>query len=322
MKNKGIVIFLISLAIIIIAVVTVDYISSKPGELPANPYAFGKDPFSRTDTALIMFNEKRNLTINFSEPTGLCFKEGKIYVVGDQKMQIIEPDGKLLKEINFELKPTCVYASSDNIFIGFRKSVTILNQDCIKIANCTSFSDSTVITSIAEKSGIVFVADAGKRIVRKFDLAGKPLGEIEGKSGNDQIHGFIIPSPYFDLAFNSDGDLWIVNPGKHSLENYTVDGKLRTWWKATSVRIEGFNGCCNPAHFAFLPDGSFVTSEKGMIRIKVYKPSGEFLSVVAAPSKFKENIHAPDIAVDDFGNIYALDIDRKMLRLFVKKENR
>lgn len=321
MKNKGIIIFLIALAVIIITVVTLDYISSKPGELPANPYALAIDPFSRTDTALIMFNEKLDLTINFTEPTGLCYNEGKIFVVGDQKMQIIEPTGKLLKEINFESRPTCVYASSNYIFIGFRKSVTIMNHEYLIIANCNSLSDSTVITSIAEKSGTVFIADAGKRIVRKFDLTGKPIGEIQGKSGNDQIHGFIIPSPYFDLAFNGEGDLWIVNPGKHSLENYTLDGKLRTWWQASSVRIEGFSGCCNPAHFAFLPDGSFVTSEKGIIRIKVYKPSGEFLSVVASPSKFKENVHAPDLAVDNLGNIYALDIDRKMVRQFVKKEN-
>ena len=126
--------------------------------------------------------------------------------------------------------------------------------------------------------------------------------------------------PYFDIAFNADGEFWVVNPGKHALENYTTGGDLRTWWKATSVRIEGFSGCCNPAHFAFLPDGSFVTSEKGTVRIKVYKPSGEFQGVVAAPSKFKENNAAPDLATDNQGNIYALDMDKKMIRLFVKKE--
>ena len=117
MKNKGIIIFLIALAVIIIAVVILDYISSKPGELPANPYALGTDPFSRTDTSLIMFNEKLNLAINFTEPTGLCYNEGKIFIVGDQKMQIIEPTGKLLKEINFESKPTCVFASPNYILI-------------------------------------------------------------------------------------------------------------------------------------------------------------------------------------------------------------
>lgn len=319
MKNKGIVFFLIILTVIIIAVVAIDFNASKPDNQPANPYEYNIDQFSKIDTALIMYKESRDFALNFSEPVGVSFKDNQLFIVGDQKMQIIELTGKLLKEVHFDQKPTCVYASSENIFVGFRKSLNVLSRDGIKTADFNSFSDSTVITSIAEKSGIVFVADAGKRIVRKFNLEGKPLGEFEGKSGNDQIHGFIIPSPYFDLAFNAEGELWVVNPGKHTLENYTVEGVLRTWWQASSIKIEGFSGCCNPAHFAFLPDGSFVTSEKGMVRIKTYKPSGEFSNVVAATSKFAENGRAPDLAVDNQGNIYALDLDRKMLRLFVKK---
>jgi hypothetical protein len=319
MKNKGIVFFLVFLAVIIIAVVAFDFNASKSDKLPANPYEFNVDPFSLIDTTLIQYKESRDLAINFNEPTGVSYFDNQLFVVGDQKMQIMEPNGKLIKEISFEQKPSCVYASSSNIFVGFRKSLSVLNRDGLNIANWNSFSDSTVITSIAEKEGIVFVADAGKRIIRKFDLDGKQQGVILGKSGNDQIHGFIIPSPYFDLAFNTNNELWVVNPGKHSLENYTVSGELRTWWEASSIKIEGFSGCCNPAHFAFLPDGSFVTSEKGIIRIKVYKPSGEFSGVVAAPSKFAENGHAPDLAIDNQGNVYVLDMDKKMLRLFVKK---
>lgn len=319
MKNKGIVLFLIFLALIIVLVVVFDFNSSKPGENSVNPYEYNMDPFSKIDTALIMFNESRDLALSFAEPAGLSIFDGQIFVVGDQKLQIIEPSGKLVKEIALDQKPTSVFATAENIFVGFRKSLAVLNHDGLKIAEWNSFSDSTVITSIAAKSGIVFVADAGKRIIRKFNLQGKPAGIIEGKSGNDQIHGFIIPSPYFDLAFNGEGELWVVNPGKHSLENYTVEGQLRTWWQASSIKIDGFSGCCNPAHFAFLPDGSFVTSEKGVVRIKTYKPSGEFSNVVAAPSKFNENSHAPDLAADQQGNIYALDLDKKMIRLFVKK---
>jgi hypothetical protein len=319
MINKGIVFFLVILVIIIIAVVALDFNTSKTGKQPANPYEFNVDQFSKIDTSLIIYKESRDFAISFSRPTGICFYDNQIFVVGDQKMQIIGPTGKLLKEVSFDQNPTCVYVSAKNIFIGFRKSLAVLNRDCFKMADWNSFSDSTVITSIAEKSGTIFVADAGKRIIRKFSTDGKPQGTIEGKSGNDQIHGFIIPSPYFELAFNSDGELWVVNPGKHALENYTVEGKLRSWWEASSIKIEGFSGCCNPAYFAFLPDGSFVTSEKGMVRIKTYKPSGEFSGVVAAPSKFNENSQAPDLAVDNQGNIYALDLDKKMLRLFVKK---
>ena len=319
MKNKGIVIFLFVLALVIVGVIAIDFNSTKPDQQPANPYEYNIDTFTRVDTALIMYKESRNLKINLEEPAGISLRENRLFVVGDQKLQIIEPTGRLIQEVNLDQKPTCLYVSDKNIFIGYRQSISLLNHEGVKLADWNSFADSTVITSIAEQLGIVFVADAGKRLVRKFNLEGKPMGEIEGKSGNDQIHGFIIPSPYFDLAFNLSGELWVVNPGKHTLENYTVDGKLRTWWEATSIKIEGFSGCCNPAHFAFLPDGGFVTSEKGLVRIKTYLPSGEFANVVAAPSKFKEEGHAPDLAVDDQGNIYALDFDKKMIRLFVKK---
>ena len=76
--------------------------------------------------------------------------------------------------------------------------------------------------------------------------------------------------------------MWVVNPGMHAFENYEFDGDLRAFWENTSMKIDGFSGCCNPAHFTFLPDGSFVTSEKGLVRVKVHKPSGELLGVVAA----------------------------------------
>ncbi len=319
MKNKGILIFLIILAVIIVTVVTIDYSTSKRGELPPNPYELSTDPFTKVDTSLIIFKETRDFALDFNEPRGVCIKNGQIFVVGDQKMQIIEPTGKLIREVSFDQKPATVYCSGKNIFVGFRKNLSLLTMDGNKIMGWNAFSDSTVITSITEFEGKVFVADAGKRIIRKFDIEGKPQGIIEGKSGNEQIHGFIIPSPYFDIAFNAENELWVVNPGKHTLENYTMNGDLRTWWKGSSVRIDGFSGCCNPAHFAFMPDGGFVTSEKGIVRIKVYKPSGEFLGVVAAPSKFSENAQAPDLAVDDQGKIYALDLDKKMLRLFIKK---
>lgn len=85
------------------------------------------------------------------------------------------------------------------------------------------------------------------------------------------------------------------------------------------MMTEGFSGCCNPAHFTFLPDGRFVTSEKGLVRVKTYKPSGEFDGVVAAPVKFNEEGKAPDIATDAAGNVYALDFDKKMIRVFEPK---
>ena len=125
MKHKGIVMFLIILAIVIVALVALDFNGSKPDMQPANPYEFNVDQFSKIDTALIHYKESRNLAISFSEPSGVCFLEGRLYVVGDQKIQIIQPTGKLIKEVVFDQKAGCVYASAANIFVGFKNSLGI-----------------------------------------------------------------------------------------------------------------------------------------------------------------------------------------------------
>ena len=320
MKNKGIVIFLIFLAIIIAGIIAADFISKMPDNRPDNPYELNIDEFSRVDTSLILYKEQRNFKLNFDSLAGISYCNNKIYIVGDSRLQIIESTGKLVSEINLDEQPTCVFASPENVIIGNKRSVSVLKADGSKSGDWKEFSDSTVITSVAERSGKVFVADAGKRKVWIFNLEGNKLGEFDGKTTSNQIHGFIIPSPYFDLAFNPDGELWVVNPGKHSLENYTTEGELRTFWESQSIKTEGFSGCCNPAHFAFAPDGSFVTSEKSLVRVKIYKPSGEFIGVVAPPTLFKTDGHAPDLAVDNQGDVYALDFDKKVIRLFVKKQ--
>lgn len=319
MKNKGIITFLIFLGTIIVGIIVFDFVSKIPDNRPANPYELDVDAFSKVDSSLILFKESRNFKINFTTPTAISYQNKKIYLAGDHRLQIIEPSGKLLSEINLDNQPRCIFATKDHIVVGFKNSLAIYSPEGNKTGGWDSFTDSTVITSVAEKEGRIYVADAGKRKVWKFDTEGRQLGEISGKTGNEQIHGFVVPSPYFDLAFNADNELWIVNPGKHSLENYTTEGELRTFWENQSVKIEGFSGCCNPAHFAFAPDGSFITSEKGMVRIKKYKSSGEFQCVVAPPSAFQSAGHAPEVAVDEQGNIYALDFDKKVIRLFMQK---
>jgi hypothetical protein len=107
----------------------------------------------------------------------------------------------------------------------------------------------------------------------------------------------------------------------HAFENYSRDGNIRGYWSSTSMKIDGFSGCCNPAHMAILPDGHFVTSEKGLVRIKVYKPSGELLGVVAPPASFKPGETAPDLAITAAGEVLALDFDRNMIRIFEKKNS-
>jgi hypothetical protein len=84
------------------------------------------------------------------------------------------------------------------------------------------------------------------------------------------------------------------------------------------MEIEGFCGCCNPSHFVILDDGSFVTSEKGIVRVKVYNRLGNVVSVVAGPDQFAEGTVGLDLAKDSSQRIYVLDPPKKAVRIFAK----
>jgi hypothetical protein len=175
------------------------------------------------------------------------------------------------------------------------------------------------LTSIAATSTDLFVADAGEKIVNHYDFKGRLINRIGEKDPQNNIPGFVVPSYYFDLGISPSGDLWVADPGRHIFRNFSYDGKLISSWGKASMGVEGFCGCCNPSHFAFLSDGSFVTSEKGIERIKIYTPDGTYKYLVATPESFEEGTRGLDLAVDSQDRILVLDPVKKKVRFFVKK---
>jgi len=305
--------------VVIVAIIAGDYLSNKPDKTGPNPFEYNVDNFKVVDSTLIHFKETKNYRIAFETPAAITISNDKIYLAGDNKIQVIGLDGNLLSEFGLTGIPQAVEVFGEKIFVAIGNAVNVYNENGNLLKTWPALTDSAIVTAIAATETSVFVADAGNRKVNRHNHDGQLLASFDGKADEGELHGFIIPSGFFDLDINPDGDLWVVNPGMHSLENYTEEGNLREHWNNTSMMTEGFSGCCNPAHFTFLPDGRFVTSEKGLVRVKTYKPSGEFDAVVAAPVKFTDEGKAPDIATDAAGNVYALDFDKKMIRVFEPK---
>jgi hypothetical protein len=320
MNKPGIIGLIVFLLLVIIIIIVLDLKSDRTGSRPGNKYELDMSDYLKVDTSLIGYREIRNYNIGSYSPNGIACRLQKIYLAADNFIQIFNPEGEQLLKITLPYEAVCLDISEDGeIIAGFRNRIGLFNDNGEVLWITDTLNARAYITAVAIKGQLIFVADAGNRVVHRYDISGSYLGNFEGQTGENDMHGFIVPSGYFDLKVNREGELWVVNPGKHSFENYTDEGNLRGSWENSSADIKGFSGCCNPAHIAFLPDGSFVTSEKLIVRIKVYKPSGEFLSVVAPPEKFKENGIAPDVAADDNGNIYALDFDRKIIRVFAPK---
>ena len=191
--------------------------------------------------------------------------------------------------------------------------------------------DKGLFTSIAVADKGVFVADAGNRVVYHYDVSGKRLGQIDGRDKEHGGPGFIIPSPYFDLAMAPDGLLRVVNPGLHRIEAYTLDGHRELFWGESGLQIERFCGCCNPANFTILPDGRYVTAEKGVPRVKRYSSDGHFQCVVVGPellaptataieeTRSEHKLTAVDVAADSRGRVLVLDPAALVVRVFEPK---
>lgn len=246
--------------------------------------------------------------------------DGGIFAAGDDRVVVLSPEGDRRAEIPVEGKPCALavspggglhLATEDRVFRG------PLSGPLAELLRLPG--DRARITSIAVDRDSVWVADAGSRGVWRFGLDGVPRGRIGDRDPDRGLPGFNVPSPYFDLLVAPDGLLRIVDPGRHRIDAFTVDGHRELSWGEASFALEGFSGCCNPAHLALLPDGSFVTSEKGIPRVKVYDASGSFVTAVVGSDGLDTEVAPCDVAADSRGRIVLLDPGRGRVRVFAPR---
>ena len=285
------------------------------------------------DPSLIRFRQAAVLRVSLKEVHAIAVgPEDRIYVAGDRAVEVLGPDGQRLSGFPLAGKPRCLavggeeHALPGRAYVGEETRVEVFDAEGKPVAAWESFGTRAFLTSISLGEEEVFAADAGNREVLRFDVNGKLVGRIRGSPG------FVIPSAYFDVLAGPDGLVHIVNPGARRIETYTAAGEPEGAWGKSGSDVSTFFGCCNPSHLARLPDGRFVTSEKGIPRVKVYGREGEFECLVAGAEQLgirqaavgdprsAEAAGGYDIATDRQGRILVLDRTIPGVRVFVARE--
>ncbi len=320
MKQKSVLIIALVFLLAGVAYMFWDMFFRQP-DSGVNPYALDMKTIRGNDTLVPRYSEVQQIKSGLAEIHGIAVdKADRIYVAGEKGVEIYDPSGKRETAFTLEGAASCIHVDRDGlIYLGMEDHLEIFNKEGKKLKQWKSCGDDAVITSIAVSNDNVFIADAGNKVVYRYDHAGNLQRKIGEKDPHDSIPAFLVPSPWFDLGIDRRGVLWVVNPGRHCLEQFTPDGSMVSVWGKASMAMEGFCGCCNPSNFAFLPDGSFVTSEKAIERIKIYSAAGDFKCVVATPGSFDEGTRGLDLAVDSKERILVLDPARKQVRIFVMK---
>jgi hypothetical protein len=320
MKQKLFIFAGLALLLVIVFFITKDLFFDKP-ESKDNPYEYNLDKLRNTDSLETAYKEILQFPSALEEIHAIATDDqDRIYVGGTNGLELFDNKGKLFRKVPLTGTVSAISVNQKNeIFICIGNHLEILDLSGKQIAKWESPGAQSILTSVAVTFTDVFLADAGEKIVYHYDLKGRLINRIGEKDPQNEVPGFVVPSPYFDLAVSKNGELWIVNPGRHSVENFTYAGDLTSSWGEPSMALEGFCGCCNPSHFALFQDGSFVTSEKGIERIKLYSPDGKFKCIVALPESFEEGTRGLDLAVDSQSRILVLDPVKKSVRVFIKK---
>jgi len=329
---------LVAIAIAVVALLRLDT-TGKKGSGLGEEFIYDLKDLGKIDPNLILYEEAAEpITTALESARAIAVGPGgRVYVAGDEVIRVFDEGPNSNFSFFGEIKLTCAsrcltVADDGNFYIGMKDHVEVLDGRSNRLAAWQNLGDDAVLTSIAVSKNNVFVADAGNRIVHRFDTTGKLINRIGAKDADRNIPGFIIPSPHFDLAVARDGLLRVVNPGRHRIEAYTFDGDLEfSWGRFSNTDVKGFCGCCNPVNFAILQDETFVTCEKGLIRVKIYDPEGAFVGVVAGPEQLVEEgasricettaecqSSSFDVAVDTNGRIFVLDTIKNIVRIFTR----
>jgi len=309
---------ILTILIIVLIVVLLFRLWNRIDKQQGNPYEYDLSALQQVDPKLLTYEEVRQLYIPGKRLRALAVDaDDRLYVASDSTLSIYDQQWKLQFRFPLDTLINCLAVDDEQqIYAGVTDHLVVFNARGEKMKSWSKLNDDALITSVAVSATDVFVADASNKIVLRYDRSGQLLGQIGDKNSDRDFSGFIIPSRYFDVAIGYEGDLWAVNPGQHTLENYAADGRLRSSWGKGGMNIDSFCGCCNPIHLAIMSNGYFVTAEKGLPRVKVYDQMGRLREVVAAPQHFAEGSVIADLAVDSVGNIFVLDSVNQAVRIF------
>ena len=158
------------------------------------------------DPSMITYHEAGSFPVAFREPRALAVDaEGRIYVGGDRAIIRYSREGEKLGEIALAGEPKCLAVgtleSSDSgssaiasvpgrplentspsplVYVGMDDHVEVYDTSGTRFAVWRSLGAEAIFTSIAATDKEVWVADAGNRLVWRFDARGhllKPVGQ-------------------------------------------------------------------------------------------------------------------------------------------------
>ena len=138
----------------------------------------------------------------------------------------------------------------------------------------------------------------GERI-GEWGVHGSEPGRLDGPSG---------------IAFDSDGDIYIVDTGNDRVQKFTIDGEFQFGWGATGTGDDEFN---RPWGITIDSRGAVYVADWGNDRVQKFSPDGEYLlSFGGRDIEAGDLNHPANVAVDSDGDVYVTDWGNSRVQIY------
>lgn len=253
---------------------------------------------------------------SFNAPSGslssvAAGQDGNVFLGGGLHVSAMTKDFKELWSVETEESITALAVSGDTVFAASSELIYLISPSGKLIGEWGPYEADCLITSVSASPRHVVFADAGNKRIFVLNKGGEVVTMMG--QGNER---FVIPSPYFDVAV-SGNLVFATNTGYRRIETWSIDGRKLSEFGEAGTAPGAFCGCCNPVHFAIVPQG-FLTAEKGINRIKILDKEGKFIAFVSVNNDFNQSVPL-DVASADGETIYGANSFDNKLYVFKRK---
>jgi hypothetical protein len=205
--------------------------------------------------------------------TTFCVVDSLVFILSGQCLMEYGIDGRLIDTFKIQSVARDILVDNGLVYFLYPTFIEVYSFGRDSIYSWEACSDLSDYCAFTKAGGYIFVTDAGNKNVCKYTVEGNFIRFINSP------HGFVTPGYVFDIAAYND-TVYCVNPGRHLIESYTLQGDFIAAFGGPGSENGFFSGCCNPAFITIDKQGNIYTSEKGNPRISRYSNKGVFDEVV------------------------------------------
>ncbi len=222
------------------------------------------------------FQSPYKLVASFATPDqieGFELYNDKMVVATPNNINIYNTKGRLINSFSIGSNIRDIAVENDLIYLLFAARIEVYHFSGLLKTEWEACSDNSDYCSMAATPYHLFVTDASNKNICQYTVEGGLERFIESPNR------FIIPSYTFGITY-ANNSIYCSNPGRHSVERYTVKGQYLGSFGEAGDAPGRFCGCCNPVHIDYTSAGEIITSEKGNPRISCYDSEGNFRNLL------------------------------------------